>query len=59
MSIQEGDKIPNATFMKMGPDGPQPVNTADVFAGKRVAFFAVPGAFTPTTVMVTSPKPLV
>jgi len=48
MSIQEGDKIPNATFMKMGPDGPQPVNTADVFAGKRVAFFAVPGAFTPT-----------
>jgi len=48
MSIQEGDKLPNATFMKMGPDGPQPVNTDDVFAGKRVALFAVPGAFTPT-----------
>ena len=48
MSIQEGDKIPAATFMKMGPDGPQPVNTDDVFTGKRVALFAVPGAFTPT-----------
>ena len=48
MSIQEGDKIPAATFMKMGPDGPQPVNTDDVFGGKRVALFAVPGAFTPT-----------
>ena len=48
MSIQEGDKLPDATFMKMGPDGPQPVNTGDVFAGKRVALFAVPGAFTPT-----------
>lgn len=48
MSIQEGDKIPSATFMKMGPDGPHPVSTDDVFAGKRVAFFAVPGAFTPT-----------
>lgn len=48
MSIQEGDKLPNATFMKMGADGPEPVNTDDVFAGKRVALFAVPGAFTPT-----------
>jgi peroxiredoxin len=48
MSIQEGDKLPNATFMKIGEDGPQPVNTDDVFAGKRVALFAVPGAFTPT-----------
>ena len=48
MSIQEGDKIPDATFMKMGPDGPQPANTKDVFSGKRVALFAVPGAFTPT-----------
>lgn len=48
MSIQTGDKLPTATFMKMGPDGPQPVNTGDVFSGKRVALFAVPGAFTPT-----------
>ena len=48
MTIQAGEKLPNATFMKMGPDGPQPMSTDDVFAGKRVALFAVPGAFTPT-----------
>ena len=48
MSIQEGDKLPDATFMKMGADGPEPVNTSDIFAKKRVALFAVPGAFTPT-----------
>jgi len=48
MSIQEGAKLPSATFMIMTADGPQPVNTDDVFKGKRVALFAVPGAFTPT-----------
>lgn len=48
MSIQEGTKLPKATFMTMTADGPQPVNTDDVFKGKRVALFAVPGAFTPT-----------
>ena len=48
MSIQAGDKLPTTTFMKMGPDGPQPVNTGELFSGKRVALFAVPGAFTPT-----------
>jgi len=48
MSIQVGDKLPESTFMKMGEDGPQPVNTQDIFGGKRVALFAVPGAFTPT-----------
>jgi peroxiredoxin len=36
------------TLMKMGPDGPQPVSSDDIFAGKTVAFFGVPGAFTPT-----------
>ncbi|MFV0295668.1 MAG: peroxiredoxin, partial [Hyphomicrobiaceae bacterium] len=36
------------TFMTMGPDGPKPMSTADVFGGKKVALFAVPGAFTPT-----------
>ena len=48
MTIQAGEKLPTATFMKMGPDGPQPMSTDDVFSGKRVALFAVPGAFTPT-----------
>ena len=48
MSIKVGDKLPEATFMTMGTDGPEPVTTAQVFGGKRVALFAVPGAFTPT-----------
>lgn len=48
MTLKTGDKIPNATFMSMGPEGPMPMNTDDVFAGSKVAFFAVPGAFTPT-----------
>ena len=48
MAIKVGDKLPEATFMTMGPDGPKPMTTADVFGGKKVALFAVPGAFTPT-----------
>ena len=48
MTISVGDALPEATFMTMGEDGPQPVTTGDVFSGKRVALFAVPGAFTPT-----------
>ncbi len=48
MTIKAGDKIPSVTLMKMGPDGPKPVNSDDLFAGKTVAFFGVPGAFTPT-----------
>jgi len=48
MSIQAGDKLPTTTFMQMGAEGPQPVSTQDLFSGKRVALFAVPGAFTPT-----------
>jgi peroxiredoxin len=47
MTIETGQNLPDATFMTMGPDGPMPMNTKDVFAGKRVALFAVPGAFTP------------
>jgi len=46
--INVGDKLPEATFMAATKDGPKPVTTADVFAGKTVALFAVPGAFTPT-----------
>ena len=48
MSIQKGDRVPSATFMTMGADGPEPVSTEALFGGARVALFAVPGAFTPT-----------
>jgi len=48
MTIKVGEKLPEATFMTMGEDGPTPIATSDIFAGKRVALFAVPGAFTPT-----------
>ncbi|PWE17652.1 peroxiredoxin [Marinicauda salina] len=48
MTIKQGDALPEATFMTMTPDGPSPVSTDDVFAGRTVALFAVPGAFTPT-----------
>jgi peroxiredoxin len=48
MAIKVGDKLPETTFMTMGPDGPKPMTTAEVFGGKKVALFAVPGAFTPT-----------
>ncbi len=48
MTIKAGDKLPEATFMTYGADGPTPLTTDDVFKGKTVALFALPGAFTPT-----------
>ena len=48
MAIKEGDRLPDATFMTYGPEGPRPISTDEVFGGKRVALLAVPGAFTPT-----------
>ena len=48
MSIKVGDKVPNINFTTMTADGPEPVGYDDLFAGKRVALFSVPGAFTPT-----------
>ncbi len=48
MPINVGDRLPDATFMTMSPEGPKPMTTAEVFGGKKVALFAVPGAFTPT-----------
>lgn len=48
MSIKEGDRIPAVTIKMMGEKGPTDINTADVFAGKKVVLFSVPGAFTPT-----------
>jgi peroxiredoxin len=46
--IKVGDKIPSATLMQMKDGGPKPVTTDQLFAGKKVALFALPGAFTPT-----------
>ena len=48
MAIKVGDRLPNATFRVMTAEGPKPRTTDDVFKGKKVALFAVPGAFTPT-----------
>lgn len=48
MSISVGDKIPDVKLVKATADGPQPVQSAEYFAGKKVALFSVPGAFTPT-----------
>jgi len=47
MTIATGDKIPSAKLFRMGEKGPEAVSTDDIFAGKRVVLFAVPGAFTP------------
>jgi peroxiredoxin len=46
--IKVGDKLPDAQFNVPTSEGMKPMRTADVFAGKTVALFAVPGAFTPT-----------
>jgi glutaredoxin/glutathione-dependent peroxiredoxin len=48
MSINVGDRIPSGTLSHMTATGPAPISTDDVFKGKRVVLFAVPGAFTPT-----------
>ena len=48
MTIAVGDKLPAATFKEKTADGPVEVTTDQLFAGKRVVLFAVPGAFTPT-----------
>ena len=46
--IEVGDRLPAATFTTPAAEGPKPMTTDEVFAGKTVALFAVPGAFTPT-----------
>ena len=48
MTLKVGDKLPAATLIAGSAEGPKPMTTDDIFAGKKVAFFAVPGAFTPT-----------
>src|SRR3954470_14608003 len=48
MTIQAGDRLPDVPLAIATADGPKPTTSGDYFAGKRVALFAVPGAFTPT-----------
>ncbi len=48
MTIQVGDTIPSATLNIMTADGPSAITTDDIFKGKTVALFGLPGAFTPT-----------
>jgi glutaredoxin/glutathione-dependent peroxiredoxin len=48
MTIKVGDKIPSATLMQMKDGGPKPITTSELFDGKKVVVFALPGAFTPT-----------
>ena len=48
MAIEVGEKIPDVPLVIATADGPQPSSTAEFFGGRKVALFAVPGAFTPT-----------
>jgi peroxiredoxin len=47
MTINVGDKIPSVTLKQLTPEGPKDIATDELFRGKKVALFAVPGAFTP------------
>jgi peroxiredoxin len=47
MTINVGDKIPSVTLKQLTPEGVKEVTTDEIFGGKKVVFFAVPGAFTP------------
>jgi peroxiredoxin len=48
MTIKVGDKMPAGQFTRMGANGPEPLSTDELFGGKKVVLFSVPGAFTPT-----------
>ena len=47
MTIQVGDKVPSTNFKTMTDEGPKDISSNEVFGGKKVVLFAVPGAFTP------------
>ena len=48
MTIQVGDKIPSVTLAHMAGEGPAAIGTEEIFSGKKVVLFALPGAYTPT-----------
>ena len=48
MTIQVGDAVPSVGLFELGDNGPMPVPTSQLFRGKKVALFGLPGAFTPT-----------
>ena len=48
MTIKVGDKMPSGVLTHMTKDGPQKINAEELFNGKKVVLFSVPGAFTPT-----------
>ena len=48
MTISVGEKLPDVTMVKATAEGPEQVQSGEYFAGKKVALFSVPGAFTPT-----------
>ena len=48
MAVKTGDRMPAGTFKTMGPEGPKDLTTDELFKGKKVVLFSVPGAFTPT-----------
>ncbi len=55
MTISVGDKVPDSTFVTMTAEGPSQLSTDDIFSGRKVVLFAVPGAFTPTCHMTHLP----
>lgn len=55
MTITVGDRIPASTLKTMGDNGPQDITTDELFTGKKVVLFAVPGAFTPGCSMTHLP----
>ena len=48
MSVKAGDRVPQGSFLHMTPEGPAPITTDEIFKGRKVVLFSVPGAFTPT-----------
>lgn len=56
MSIAVGEKLPEAALVEIGAEGPAPVSVGDLTSGRKVAMFAVPGAYTPTCHMKHVPS---